>query len=293
MANISERPPAPKRIGMVQMCSRNNKDTNFDVCRGFVKEAALNGCQLVAFPECFSFIGAKAGEAQAAAEPLEGPTIERYRNLAREHSVWLSLGGFQELPSSSEDPSSSSGKIFNTHVIVDAGGDIRAAYRKIHLFDAPFVGLVESRQAIPGKEVISCESPVGTLGVTVCYDVRFPQLYQRLRFDLGCEVILVPSAFSMETGEAHWETLLRARAVENQCYVIAAAQAGLHNDDGNKRQSWGHSLAIDPWGKVLASMDGESVGLRIVDIEPEVTDKVRSKMPLDTHRRYNIYGGTC
>eukprot|EP00928_Gymnodinium_smaydae_P009477 TRINITY_DN13559_c0_g1_i1.p1 TRINITY_DN13559_c0_g1~~TRINITY_DN13559_c0_g1_i1.p1 ORF type:complete len:283 (-),score=58.83 TRINITY_DN13559_c0_g1_i1:201-1049(-) len=276
------------RIGLCQMTARNDKDVNFETCRGLVAEAVDKGCDLVALPECFSFIGAQPGEAQAAAEPLSGPTMTRYRNLARDHKVWLSLGGFQETPADEN----CDGKIFNTHVVVDASGEMVAVYRKIHLFDAPFTGLVESTQTVPGSEVVSCASPVGKLGVTVCYDVRFPELYQKLRFAHGCDTLLIPSAFSMPTGEAHWDLLMRTRAVECQSYVIAAAQVGRHNDDGNRRESWGRAIAVDPWGTVLAQFDGTATGVKVVEISTERLRDVRQKMPLLDQRRYDIYGGS-
>ncbi|CAE7673380.1 NLP2 [Symbiodinium sp. KB8] len=255
------------KVGLCQMTARNDKEANFHTCKQLVTEAASQGCQLVALPECFAFIGAKAGEAQEAAEPLSGPTMGRYAALAKEQQVWLSLGGFQEKVEGEPE-----NKILNTHVILNSEGEMVSVYRKIHLFDAPFTGLVESKQTVPGADVVACDSAVGKLGVTVCYDVRFPQLYQQLRFEHGAEILLIPSAFSMPTGEAHWELLMRTRAVECQCYVIAAAQAGLHNEDGNRRQSWGHAIAVDPWGKVLAEFDGTSSGVKVVEVQPDALE---------------------
>eukprot|EP00405_Crypthecodinium_cohnii_P018335 CAMPEP_0206450038 /NCGR_PEP_ID=MMETSP0324_2-20121206/18468_1 /ASSEMBLY_ACC=CAM_ASM_000836 /TAXON_ID=2866 /ORGANISM="Crypthecodinium cohnii, Strain Seligo" /LENGTH=312 /DNA_ID=CAMNT_0053919573 /DNA_START=222 /DNA_END=1160 /DNA_ORIENTATION=- len=278
------------QVGIVQMCSRNDKESNFLECEKLVAEAATAGCKLVAFPECFSFIGAKPGEAQIAAEPLTGPTMSRYCELAKKHEIWLSLGGFQELPASPEGSDAQAPKIYNAHVVIDSGGEMVAQYRKIHLFDAPCFNLVESNQTVGGAEVVSCDSPIGRLGVTICYDMRFPELYQNLRFTHGCEVMLIPAAFTVPTGQAHWESLLRARAIECQCYVIAAAQTGRHNEDGNRRESWGHSIVIDPWGKVLQDMGRDEMGLRVVALESSVLEDVRRRMPLDTHRRYDIYG---
>merc|ERR1711924_485418 len=177
----------------------------------------------------------------------------------------------------------------NTHVIIDATGEIAAGYGKIHLFDVPMTGLCESKQALPGSELVACQSPIGRLGVTICYDLRFPELYQKLTFLYGAQVLLVPSAFMMKTGEAHWETLLRCRAIENQCYVFAAAQVGQHNDDGNKRQSWGHSLAIDPWGSILVDM-GTTTGVAVVEVNNDMIGSVRENMPMHMHRRYDLYG---
>mmetsp|Transcript_54312 Transcript_54312/g.126463 ORF Transcript_54312/g.126463 Transcript_54312/m.126463 type:complete len:295 (-) Transcript_54312:41-925(-) len=287
--SASTAPPAADgalmaKVGLCQMTSRNSKDVNFETCRKLVEEAVGKGCKLVALPECFSFIGARPGEAQAAAEPLSGPTMRRYLDLAKGHQVWLSLGGFQEVAEQHAE-----NKVLNTHVIVNPDGEMAAVYRKIHLFDVPFTGLVESKFTEPGKEVVSCDSPVGRLGVTVCYDVRFPPLYQKLRFGHSCSVLLVPSAFAMQTGEAHWQLLMRTRAIECQCYVIAAAQAGQHNTDGNMRRSWGHAIAVDPWGKVLAEFDGESTGVQVVEVSSEVIEDTRRKMPLADQRRQDVY----
>ena len=151
------------RAGLVQMTSVNDASANFSTCSTLVAEAVSKGCEMVFFPECFSFIGARPGEAQKAAEPLSGPIMQRYLALAKQHSVWLSLGGFQEASGSSDEE-----RIYNTHVVVDAAGTIRAAYRKIHLYDVPMVGLVESKQALAGSELVSCESPAGMLGITIC-----------------------------------------------------------------------------------------------------------------------------
>lgn len=183
-------------------------------------------------------------------------------------------------------------RIFNTHVIVDDSGNIRAKYRKIHLYDCPMVGLVESKQAIPGNEVVACDSPVGRLGVTICYDVRFPELYQQLTFVHGAEVLTVPSAFACKTGKAHWETLMRCRAIECQCYVIAAAQVGLHNTDGNNRMSHGHSIVVNPWGDVIEDLGSEATGLSVFEVDLDLVQSVRSNMPMHLHRRYDIYGKT-
>ena len=271
--------------GLVQMCSVNDVNANFAACARLVKEAKDKGCRIVFLPECFSFIGAKAGEAQAVAEPLSGPIMRRYKDLACEHDIWLSLGGFQE---KSLDPDEA--RIYNTHVVVDDCGMVAATYRKIHLFDVPMTGLVESRQALAGEELVSCDSPAGKLGVTICYDMRFPELYQKLTFVHGAQVLLMPSAFAMKTGEAHWETLLRARAIETQCYVVAAAQAGLHNTDGNKRRSWGHSIAFDPWGAAVARFGAEEVGVQTFEVDLDLINSARDNMPMHAHRRYDVYG---
>ena len=279
--------PSPARrcvAGLVQMTAVNDVGANFAACSKLVEEACAKGCAIIFFPECFSFIGAAAGEAQAVAEPLSGPILARYRELAKQHLVWLSLGGFQERVDGEE-------RIYNPHVVIDGGGEIRATYRKIHLFDVPMVNLVESRQALAGSELVAVDSPAGRLGLTVCYDLRFPELFQKLTFVHGAQVLLVPSAFAVKTGEAHWETLLRARAIETQCYVVAAAQAGQHNTDGNCRKSWGHALAFDPWGKCVAKLeDPDGTGVAIFEIDADLIATTRSNMPMHLHRRYDLYG---
>ena len=271
--------------GLVQMRAVNDVAANLKACTALVESAAQKGCRIVFLPECFSFIGARAGEAQRVAETLTGPTMANYCSLARENDMWLSLGGFQEKSADATEE-----RIYNTHVVLSNRGEIQCAYRKIHLFDVPMTGLVESKQALAGEQLIACDSPAGKLGVTICYDLRFPELYQKLTFLHGAQVLLMPSAFAMKTGEAHWETLLRARAIECQTYVVAAAQAGLHNEDGNKRRSWGHALAVDPWGSVVASFGAEDTGVQIFEIDLDLVDSTRANMPMHDHRRYNLYG---
>ena len=231
-------------------------------------------------PECFAFIGMKGTDALAVMEPLNGPLLGRYRELAAKHGLWLSLGGFAE-----QGPDRD--RRFNAHIIVNDAGEIRASYRKIHLFDVDMGDvngpvLMESRTAAAGEALVTCDSPAGKLGLTVCYDLRFPEMFARLRYELGCEMMLVPSAFTKPTGQAHWETLLRARAIETQSYVVAAAQAGVHSEG---RASHGHAMIVDPWGKVVAELDGEGTGIAVADVDLGYLKDVRSRIPVETHRR--------
>lgn len=224
-------------------------------------------------------MGVKDGESLKIAEPLDGPIMQRYCSLARESNIWLSLGGFQE-----KGPDDS--HLYNTHVLIDDSGRIRNMYRKIHLFDVDVPGNMiykESNFTTAGKDIVAEDSPVGRLGLTVCYDLRFPELYQQLRFQHHSQVLLVPSAFTKVTGEAHWEILLRARAIETQCYVIAAAQAGRHNE---KRESYGDSLIIDPWGIILARLpDRVSTGTAIAEIDLSRIGAVTTRMPISEHKK--------
>ena len=270
------------RIAVGQMCATNDLDANFDTCASLVQQAASRGCVLLALPECFAYIGVKGTDALGVMEPLDGPVMARYRELARQHGVWLSLGGSAE---TGPDPDHR----YNAHVLVDDRGDIRASYRKIHLFDVDMGDvngpvLMESRHASPGDVVVAADSPAGRLGLTVCYDLRFPELYAKLRHEMNAEVMLVPSAFTRPTGEAHWELLLRARAVETQSYVVAAAQCGVHSEG---RASYGHAVVIDPWGKVVAKLEDpdEGVGIAVAEVDLAYLDDVRARIPVAAHRR--------
>ncbi|KAI3874484.1 hypothetical protein MKX03_004814 [Papaver bracteatum] len=267
------------RIAAAQMTSINDLTSNFNTCSHLVKEAVAAGAKMICFPENFSFVGARDGESMKIAEPLDGPIMQKYCSLARESNIWLSLGGFQE-----KGPDDT--HLSNAHVLIDDTGNLRSTYRKIHLFDVDIPGgavFKESSFTEAGKNIVVIDSPVGRLGLTVCYDLRFPELYQRLRYQHQAQVLLVPAAFTKITGEAHWEILLRARAIETQCYVIAAAQAGKHND---KRESYGDTLIIDPWGKVVGRLpDRVSTGIVVADIDFSLIDSVRTKMPILEHMK--------
>jgi len=179
-------------------------------------------------------------------------------------------------------------RVYNTHIVFNAKGELVSKYRKAHLFDVTIpsqgIHLKESATTAPGDSgiVVVSESPVGILGLSICYDLRFPEQYRMLT-EKGAQVLLVPSAFTVPTGEAHWHTLLRARAIENQCFVIAAAQCGVHND---KRESYGHSLVVDPWGKVLVDAGGQDKGMVVVcDLDLGLVESIRARMPIAQHRR--------
>eukprot|EP00257_Ricinus_communis_P019404 XP_015578389.1 nitrilase-like protein 2 [Ricinus communis] len=267
------------RVAAAQMTSINDVAANFATCSRLVKEAAAAGAKLLCLPESFSFIGARDGDSIKIAEPLDGPIMQQYCSLARESDIWLSLGGFQER-------GSDDAHLRNTHVIIDDCGNIRSTYPKIFLFDVDVPGgrvYKESSFTEAGKNIVAVDSPVGRLGLSVCYDLRFPELYQQLRFQHEAQILLVPAAFTKITGQAHWEILLRARAIETQCYVIAAAQAGNHNE---KRESYGDTLIIDPWGTVVGRLpDRLSTGITVADIDISLIDSVRAKIPIAQQRK--------
>ncbi|PNW72855.1 hypothetical protein CHLRE_14g609030v5 [Chlamydomonas reinhardtii] len=269
------------RVAVGQMTACGDQAANLEVCSRLVQDAAAAGCRLLFLPECFGFIGDSPAQSLAAAQPLTGPLMDQYRQLARTHGLWLSLGGFQEV---GPDPQ----HIYNTHVVVDDAGELAAVYRKIHLFDVDVPNgplLMESRTTAPGSQAVVVDTPAGRLGLTTCYDLRFPELFAHLTWERGAQVLAVPSAFTVVTGAAHWEVLLRARAIECQAYVVAAAQAGRHNA---KRESYGHAIIVDPWGSVIARLpDALQTGIAVAELQlgpAGLLHATRDRMPCRQHR---------
>jgi predicted amidohydrolase len=263
------------RAAVVQLNSQADVDANLARVEPLVARAAEGGAELVALPENFPFMRDEATGPHPAAQPLDGPIVGFLRAQARRHGIVLAGGTFPEaIPGDT--------RVYNTSVVVERDGAVAAVYRKIHLFDVelPGVSLTESRGVAPGKEVVVADTSLGKLGLSVCYDVRFPELYRALG-ELGAQLLLVPSAFTVPTGRDHWEVLLRARAIENQCFVVAAAQVGRH---GRTRETWGHSLVVDPWGRVLVeASDGE--GVAFADLDAAELERVRERLPALRHRR--------
>lgn len=274
---------APNSIAAVcQMTAIPEKEANLSVCKNLLQEAKHKGASMVFLPEGFDYIGSSREETLSLAESLDGETISKYSQIARNLEIWLSLGGFHERgPNWKSDR-----RIYNSHIIINNKGDIVSVYRKAHLFDVELpekgVSLKESAFAIPGPSLIApIETPIGKLGLGICYDLRFPELSIALQRQ-GAEILTYPSAFTVATGAAHWEVLLRARAIETQCFVLAAAQVGPHHV---KRSSFGHALAVDPWGEVLGDCGGTEPGLIMVDINLEKLKNTRRNMPVQEHRR--------
>jgi len=267
------------RVAAAQMTATEDVDANLATARRLVYRAADSGAALVALPENFAFLGSDRDHRLAIAEALAegaGPILTAMKTLAREAQVHLLLGGF---PERSEHP----GHIYNTAVLLAPDGSVTATYRKIHLFDVDLPGgaqFRESESVTPGHDVVVARLPWGGLGLSVCYDLRFPELYRQLT-NSGARVLAIPSAFTAETGKDHWHVLLRARAIENQAFVVAAAQWGLH---GGKRVSYGHALVADPWGVVLAEC-GNHEGLAVADLDFTYQDNVRRNLPCLEHRR--------
>ncbi|CAH0404463.1 unnamed protein product [Chilo suppressalis] len=274
-----------KKIAVCQMTSVANKGENLSVVSKLVNDAARDGAQMIFFPEACDYICDNKNDIVKLAEPiLTGEIVDSYRRLAAKHKVWLSMGGVHEKDESKPD------KMFNTHLIINNEGDIVQAYRKLHLFDVEIpeknVRLKESDFSHAGGHVVTpVDTPVGRIGMAICYDMRFPELSTALSI-MGAEVLTYPSAFTHTTGEAHWHILLRSRAIENQCYVIAAAQVGHHN---KKRRSYGHALCVDPWGEVLADCGEASPSYKLAELSSEALSNVRRNMPVFQHRRRDIY----
>ena len=261
----------------VQMTSTSDAAGNLAAAEALVRRAAGYGARLVATPENTNYLGPHEEKVRLA-EPLDGPVCERFAALAAELEIHLLLGSFNE---ASDEP----GRCHNTSVLFGPGGDRLAVYRKIHLFDvdiSPEVRFTESATVAGGDRLVVADTPVGRLGLSICYDLRFPELYVEL-LERGAQILTVPSAFTLRTGKDHWEPLLRTRAIENRCYLVAPAQSGRH-DDGGLRESWGHAMIVDPWGQVVASAS-DGPGLAIAEIDLDRVDRVRRGLPVEEHRQ--------
>ena len=267
----------------IQLCSTTDRDANLDRVEGYIRRAAHHGAALVVTPENIGLLGPQFHIVELA-ESLEGVTAKRLSALARELKIHLLVGSISEQrlePNGEIDPQ----RCYNTSLLYGPDGVLIASYRKIHLFDVDVPGglcVKESDSVVAGDEVVVAETALGKIGMSICYDLRFPELYRAL-VDRGAELITVPSAFTLTTGKDHWHTLLRARSIETQTWVIAPGQWGQH-DEAGRRQSYGHSLIIDPWGAVVADK-GQGEGVCYAEIDLERVRDVRRSIPLARHRR--------
>ena len=262
-------------VAAAQMTSTSDRPRNIDTAVRLVGEAADLGAKLVGLPENFSYMGPDE-ERIAGAETVEGATISALREVARRRRVFVIAGSF---PEKVDAP----GKTGNTSVLIGDDGRIAAVYRKIHLFDVAIpdgARYAESRTVQPGDATVVAPTALGQIGLTICYDLRFPELYRAL-VEQGAEILSIPSAFTLFTGKDHWEVLLRARAIENLCYVLAPAQVGRHSAT---RMTFGNAMVVDPWGVVLARCpDGE--GVCVAPVRRERLEQVRREMPSLNHRK--------
>lgn len=267
---------APFRVAAIQTVTAIDVDANLARADALLAEAAAQGAQLALLPEYFCMMGRKDTYKVAIREGDEdGPIQSFLADAARRHRLWL-VGG--TLPMWCEDAQ----RVRNTSLTFNPAGLRVARYDKIHLFN--FVRgeerYDEARTIEPGATPVAFDAPCGRVGMSVCYDLRFPELYRALASQGNLNLILMPAAFTYVTGAAHWEILLRARAIENQCYVLAAAQGGRHE---NGRRTWGHSMLIDPWGEIIASVP-EGEGVAIGDMDPARIAQVRRDLPALKHR---------
>jgi predicted amidohydrolase len=260
----------------IQMNAGPDKPANLERAERLVRVGAARGANLVALPEVFNWRG-KRNEQAAAAETLDGESLTLMSRLARELQIHIVAGSITEQAASGES------RCYNTSVLLGPDGKQIAVYRKMHLFDIDLPGRVTVRESdtkLAGDDVVTAKTPLGAIGLSICYDLRFPELYRRLTFG-GAQIIAIPSAFTFPTGEAHWEALIRARAIENQAYVIAPAQFG-PNIYGYS--DYGNSMIVDPWGRVLARA-ADQEGVVVAPIDLEYQERVRSELPALKHAR--------
>lgn len=266
------------RVAAIQMNSGADVSQNLDLAGTLLREAASDGCTLAVLPENFALMPEQGRDkARHAENPGEGPIQAFLADTAAELGLWIIAGSMPLVSPESE-------RVYGASLAVDDDGRTRAIYRKIHLFDVDLPdreeSYRESHSMYPGDEPVTVMTPAGRIGVTICYDLRFPELFRTL-VDEGASVFTVPAAFTAVTGKAHWHTLLRARAIENLAYVIAPGQFGRHPDD---RETFGHSLIVDPWGQIIAEQ-AEGNCVVVADIDPEEPAKLRERFPALANRR--------
>lgn len=268
------------RIAACQMNSREDKAANLATAERLIDEAARQGAQMVGLPELFNLL-ADDEAMVAGAETDDGPTSQLLRSKARQHNMYIHGGSISTVIPGSE-------RIGNTTLVFDPTGALIARYQKIHLFDIHIEGqksYKESARVAPGEEMVTFETDQGNFGLTICYDIRFPELYRALTL-AGARVIFHPAAFTLYTGKDHWETLIRARAIENQVYMVSPAQIGSH---GNGKQCFGSTMIVDPWGTVLARAP-ERECVIVAEVDDAVQDKIRAELPSLKNRRPQVYG---
>jgi predicted amidohydrolase len=265
---------AVMRVSVCQLNARDDRAANLAGARELLGRAAAAGADLAVLPEYVDYLG--PGSGMPKPEPIDGEFAEFFSTAARELGIWVHAGSFHEAGPDDD-------RTYNTSLVFDPQGGSVAVYRKIHLYDVEIAGRVsyqESRTVAPGDDVVVADVKGVPTGLTICYDLRFPELYRRLA-DGGAKVLVVPAAFMMHTGRDHWEVLLRARAIENQCYVVAAGQIGDHEPN---RTCFGRSMIIDPWGTVLAQAP-DTTGIVTADLDLDRLDLIRTELPSLANRR--------
>jgi len=266
------------KIGLGQMNSRTDKPANIASAKTMVKELADAGASLIILPEYFNFLGPDSQMTENA-EPADSSTsLDMLRESAREHNIYVHIGSFLEKEGD---------RVFNTGMVFNPAGETIAKYQKIHLFDVQIPGgktYLESKTISPGENVVTFTIDDLTFGMATCYDLRFPEMFRRLS-EMGAEVILIPSAFTMQTGRDHWELLLRARAVENLCWVAAPNQYGFSPPDNI---CYGRSMVINPWG-LITGQATDGITTLTAEIDSSIVHQTRSTFPALDHRRKDIF----
>lgn len=268
------------KVALCQMGSTEDVASNEAQAFTLLEEAAAGGADLACLPEVWPCQGS-AQQVRAAAEPIPGPRTDRLAELARARGLWVHAGSVLELDDDD---------VFNTSVLFDRSGELISRYRKIHLFDADPPGGQPSRESSvysAGDQVVTAETEFGRAGMSICYDVRFPELYRAL-VGQGATIVFVPAAFRYETGVDHWDVLVRARAIEGQCFVFAAAQWGRWGAPDRERRTFGNSLVVDPWGRVVARAS-DGVGVTFAECDLDEVRRVREMLPALRHRRLGAF----
>ena len=265
------------KVAVAQMDSREDREKNLECACRMIDEASDKGARLIAFPEIFNVID----RGQTPPEPIPGGvTCTEMSQMARKRDIWVLCGSmFEENPEGDRK--------FNTSVLISPDGEITAKYRKLHTFDVVLPNGQEERESHrvkPGSEMVCVDTELGCLGLSICYDLRFPEMYRWLCLQ-GAQILFVPAEFNIYTGKDHWEPLLQARAIENGCYVVAPAQVGVKN---GKFHCNGNSLVVDPWGTVIARARNE-VGVTLAEIDLDYLDRVRTNIPSLKNRRSDVY----
>ncbi len=274
-------------IAVIQMRSGRQVEENLEVAANLIQQAGDQGAAMAILPENFAQMAKESQRRDISERAGDGRLQEFLSAQASRSGIWI-VGG--TIPLYSDDDRDDQPPVASC-LVIDASGERVARYDKIHLFDVGIPGgeesYRESNHTFPGGQAVCVDTPVGRLGLAVCYDIRFPELFLRLT-ELGMEVLVLPAAFTSRTGKAHWEVLLRARAIESLCYVAAAAQGGQHE---NGRETWGHSMLIDPWGEIIAELKTEP-GVLVADTDLLALEKIRQRFPALEHRRIDRNEGT-
>ena len=265
------------QIGVIQMDTRDNKEENLKAACAFIDEAVAKGAKMVSFPEVFNVI-------DMGQEPPEeipsGPTISLMAEKAGAHGIWIHCGSISEVNPQGD-------RRFNTTVMLNPKGEVVAKYRKLHTFDITMpdgTETHESHRVKPGDQIVTVQTDMGHLGFAICYDIRFPELFRAMALQ-GAQIIFTPANFTTPTGKDHWETILKTRAVENGCYIVAAGQFGKKR---GKSDSFGASLVVDPWGTIVTKAR-ETACVTMAEIDLDYLDQIRSRLPMLVNRRGDIY----